>query len=168
MTIPTNPIEHFSPFLPATYNVPEEEDRLPSYLGEKLSQFSDVINDKKIGIYRPIESRNGEAWFYDTTKFQRFAYNAIARVTSFIPQVIQLPPIISDINPQFIVSHVWGSASKVCSAVGAGDGDYFSFYGQGDSRIQFTMSDLLLTITTDGARAAYQGFIVIEYIRNGT
>src|SRR5690348_10055458 len=168
MTIPSNPIEHFSPFLPSTFNVPEEADRLQSYLGEEFSRFSDVINDKKIGVYRPTETRNGEAWYYDTTKFQRFAYNAIARVTSFVPQVIQLPPIIPDINLQFVISHVWGSASKPCSSVGAGDGDYFSFYGQGDARIQFTMSDLAITITTDGARAAYQGFIVIEYIRNGT
>lgn len=165
MTTPSNPIEHFSPFLPSTFNTPEDPEHLRTYLSEKLSQFSEVINDKKIGVYRPAETRNGEAWFYDSTRTERYSYSAIVRVTSFVDQTIALP--IKNVNPQFIISHVWGSASKPCSAVGAGDGDYFSFYGKGDSRIQFTMTDLTITITTDGTTAGYSGFVVIEYIRNG-
>lgn len=166
MTNPTNPQELFTPFLPATFNIPEEDDRLKTFLNDKLSAISDVTNDKKIGMYvDKAENFNGEKWHYDTTKKIRNGFQAIARITSFIPQVIDLP--IQNVNPQFIVSHVWGSASLPCTDVGAGDGDYFSFMAQGDARIQFSMSDTSLTITTNGTTAAYQGFIVIEYIRDG-
>ncbi len=166
MTIPTNPIEPFTPFLPVTYDIPNEEDRLHNFLEEELANFADVINDKKIGAYtQNAESINGEKWAYDTTQKVRGGYQAISRIRSFVPQTIPMP--IGDINPQWVISHVWGSASKPCTSVGAGNGDYFSFYGQGDSRISFTMSDTTITIVTDGMRAAYQGFIIIEYIRDG-
>jgi hypothetical protein len=167
MTTPTNPIEPFSPFLPSTYNIPEEDDRLKEYLGSTFSDFSDVVNDKKIGAFtQDAENLNGEKWIYDTTKKVRNGYQAIARIKSFISETIPMP--IGNINPQFVISHVWGSASKPCSAVGIGDGDYFSFMNRGDLRIFFDMSDISITITTDGARAAYSGFIVIEYIRDGS
>ena len=166
MTIPTNPIEPFTPFLPSSYNMPEEEDRWSEWLGSNFSDISDVVNDKKIGAYtQSTENLNGEKWSYDTTSKVRSGYQAVARITSFVSQSIPMP--IGDVNPQFVISHVWGSASKPCTAVGAGNGDYFSFMAMGDSRISFTMSDTTITITTDGARAAYSGFIVIEYIRDG-
>lgn len=166
MTIPTNPQEPFTPFLPSTYSVPEEQDRLRTFLVDTLSGLSDVVNDKKIGAYtQDAESQNGTKWAYDTTSKVRSGYQAIARIESYVNQTIALP--IADVNPQFVVSLVYGSASKPCSSVGSGDGDYFSFMAQGDSRISFTMSDTQITITTDGVRSDYQGFIIIEYIRDG-
>src|SRR5574338_378915 len=84
-----------------------------------------------------------------------------------IPMEINVfPP--PDINPQFVVTNIWGSASKPCSAVGAGDGDYFSFYSEGNSKITFTMSDTQIVITTTMDMTAYSGFIIIEYVRDGT
>ena len=163
---PTNPSNLFTPFLPGTYNIPEEDDRQRVFLNDKLSALSDVVNDKKIGAYtQDTENLNGNKFVYDTTKITRNGYQSIARITSFVAQTIPMP--IPNINPQFVISLAYGSASLPCSDVGAGDGDYFSFFGQGDARIQFVMTDVDITITTDGARAAYQGFIVIEYIRNG-
>ncbi len=111
------------------------------------------------------ENLNGNKFFYDTTSKTRNGYQAIARITSFVPQTIPLP--IPNVNPQFVVSHVWGSASLPCTSTGAGDGIYFSFFCEGDSRIQFTMTDTELIITTNGTTASYQGFIFIEYIRDG-
>jgi len=164
--IPTNPQNDFTPFLPVTYDFPKEDDLAAEFICENFARFSDVVNDKKIGAYtQSAESQNGEKWAYDTTKKIRNGFQAIARVTSFVPQVIPMP--IGNINPQFIISHVWGSASLPCTSVRAGDGDYFSFFSQGNVRIQFTMSDTLITITTNGTTAAYSGFIVIEYIRDG-
>lgn len=167
MTTPNDrPRELFSPFLPTTFNIPEEDDRLKTYLNENLANFADVVNDKKIGAYtEDTISQNGNKFAYDTTKKIRNGFQVIARVKSFINQVIPLP--IQDVNPQFIVSLVYGSASLPCTAVGAGDGDYFSFMSAGDPRISFTMNDLNITIVTDGARASYSGFIVIEFIRDG-
>ena len=179
MTIPTNPQEPFSPFLPTTYNIPEEEDRSRTFLVDRFSYFADVINDKKIGLYiQNAETFNGEKWFYDTTKILRNGYQAIARIPSFpnattLTLTLDSNPAfpITNINPQFVVSHVWGSASKPSTDPDntiAGTGDYFSFMAQGDSRISFTMSNKQIIITTTVDLTAYQGFIVIEFIRNGT
>ena len=166
MTIPTNPSELFTPFLSTTYNVPEDEDRIKVFLVDRFSNFADVINDKKIGAYtQSTENFNGEKWIYDTTSKVRNGFQSVARFTSFVSGSYPMP--IGEINPQFIVSHVWGSASKPCSSIGAGDGDYFSFMSKGDPRISFTMSDTIITVTATGQMAAYQGFIVIEYIRDG-
>lgn len=167
MTAPTNPNDHnlFSPFLEATFSIPVEQDRMSAYLNDKLSDITDVVNDKLIGSFtQNVQNFSGGKWIYDTTRKVRNGYQTIFRVTSFVPQVITIP---FPINPQFIISEVFGSASKPCSAVGAGDGDYFSFMAQGDARIQFTMSDTQITITTNGTTAAYQGFIVLFYIHDG-
>ncbi len=167
MSTPTNPINRFTPFLPSTYNLPEEQDRWKEWLGSNLSDITDVINDKKIGAYtQDAESFNGNKFIYDTVKRVRTGYQSILRVTSFVPGTFSLP--VDNVNPQFIISHVWGSASKPCSAVGVGDGNYFSFHNQGDVRIQFTVSDTQIVITTNGTTAGYNGFIFIEYIRDGS
>lgn len=164
--IPTTPNEDFTPFLPTTYNIPTEEEDFRRFLNEVFCNNADVVNDKKIGGYtQDAESFNGEKWNYDTTKKTRNGYQVIARITSFVPQVIPMP--IGNINPQFVITHVWGSASLPCTFVGAGDGRYFSFFEQGDARIQFVMTDTTITITTNGLMAAYSGFIVIEYLRDG-
>ena len=164
---PTNPDNDFTPFLPTTYNIPEESDRMPSYLVDNLSNFADVINDKVIGAYtEDVASQNGKKFSYDTTKKVRNGAQAIARIKSFVPQTIPLP--IDDVNEQFVISLAYGSASLPCSKVGAGDGDYFSFFSEGNVKIQFTMSDTKLVITTNGTTAAYSGFIIIEFIRDGT
>lgn len=174
MTIP-NPSELFSPFLPDTFTVPEEDERLQTFLVDKLSEFSSVINDKTIGVYtQQTEAFNGEKWIYDTTKKVRNGYQSIARITSFpnnttltltLTSTPQFP--IPGINPQFVIKSAWGSASKPCSAIGAGDGDYFSFYSQGNAKISFMMSDTTIVITTTVDMRAYSGFIIIEYIRDG-
>ena len=107
---------------------------------------------------------SGAKFTYDTTKKIRNGYQTLIRITSFVPQVIPIP---FEISPQFIISEVYGSASLPCSAVGAGDGIYFSFMSQGDVRIQFQMTDTTITITTNGTTAAYQGFIIISFIHDG-
>lgn len=166
MTTPQNPIELFTPFLPAISVVPEEEDRRRTYLTDKFSQYADVINDKKIGAYtQSTENFNGEKWIYDTTSKVRNGYQAIARIPSFVSGTIPMP--IQNINPQFVVTLIYGSASKPCSAIGANDGDYFSFMSQGDARISFTASDTTITITATAPMAAYQGFIVVQYVKDG-
>jgi len=175
MTVPTNPQEPFSPFLPTTFNIPEEEDRRKSFLVDEFSNFADVINDKKIGVYlQAAETLNGEKWFYKTTGVTRNGYQAIAYIPSFpnsttltltLTTIPQFP--IPNINPQFVVTHLWGSASKPNTTVGSGNGDYFSFMAKGDSRISFTMSDTTIVITTTTDLRAYSGFIVVEYLRDG-
>jgi hypothetical protein len=176
MTTPGNPIQPFSPFLPSTYNFPQDEDRHKVFLTETFNQISDVVNDKKIGAYTQVaENQNGNKFFYDTTKRVRNGFQTLARIPSFpnsgtltltVKTMPQYP--LTDVNPQFVVSHVWGSASKPCSAVNAGDGDYFSFMNQGDSRISFILSDTQIIITTTTDLSGYSGFIFIEYIRDGT
>jgi len=169
---PTSPSELFTPFLPTTYNIPIEGDTMMTFLNQHFANSADVINDKKIGTYvQAAENFNGNTFYYDSTKVTRNGYQVLARIPSWIPQTLTLTTIpqypIRNVNPQFIISHVWGSASLPCSAVGAGDGDYFSFYGSGNAKIQFTMSDVAIIITTNGTTAGYQGFIFIEYIRAG-
>lgn len=165
--IPTTPQNDFTPFLPTTYDFPKDEALIAEFITENLANFADVVNDKKIGAYtQSSESQNGCKWAYDSTKKIRNGFQAIARVTSFTSQTIPMP--IGNINPQFIISLAYGSASKPCSAVGAGDGDYFSFFSRGNANISFTMSDTQIVITTTIDLSAYSGFFVIEYIRDGT
>jgi hypothetical protein len=175
MTTPSNPQEPFNPFLSATVTVPEEEDRRRTFLVDNFSNMADVINDKKIGCYtQATESFNGEKWIYDTTKKVRNGYQSIARITRYPNAGVLTLTLTSDpkfpipnINEQFVITNVWGSASKPCSKVGAGDGDYFSFYTQGNAKVSFTMSDTQIVITTTVNLSAYSGFIVIEYLRDG-
>ncbi len=167
MTTPTNPQNDFTPFLPTTVNFPEEEDRFKVFLVDLFSKYADIVNDKTIGGFTENSQEfNGEKWSYDTTKKIRNGFQAIARVTSFVNGLV-IPVPVGDVNPQFVVSLVYGSASLPCTAVNANDGDYFSFMAQGDPRISFTMSDTIITITTDGGRANYSGFIVLQFIRDG-
>ena len=166
---PTNPQELFSPFLPATDTVPIEQDRLRTFLVDKFSALADVTNDKKIGCYtQNVESFNGEKWIYLTPSKVRNGYQSIAYIPAYPNAgVLTIPNPISNINPQFVITHVWGSASKPCTAVGAGDGNYFSFMTLGNSNIKFTVSDTTIVITTTVDLSAYSGFIVIEYVRDG-
>ena len=168
MTAPQNPSNLFTPFIPSTFNVPEESDRLKSWLGEKLSQITDVVNEKKIGVYSEnTENFNGELWIYDTTDKIRNGFQTVLRIESFVAGVSTYPLPILDVNPQFIVTKVWGSASKPCSATGVGDGDYFSFFSEGNANIQFTMSDKEIVLTATAPMVNYTGFIVIEFLRDG-
>lgn len=169
MTNPTNPQELFSPFLQATYNIPEEDDRLKTFLNDKFSAIADVTNDKKIGIYSDrAENFNGEKWGYLTTKKVRNGYQAIAYIPSFPNAgVSTIANPIPNINSQFVITHTWGSASRPCTSVKAGDGDYFSFMNQGNPFISYTMSDTQIVITTTIDLRAWSGFIVIEYLRDG-
>jgi len=168
MTIPVNPIEIFSPFLPSTYNIPEEDDRLKEYLGSTFSDFSDVVNDKVIGMFvENFDNFNGHKFFYDTTKKLRNGYRFLLRILSFpntSTLVITLP---TPFTQQFVVSQVWGSASKPPLTGIPRSGEYFSFYSEGNSRITFIMTELDVTITTTADMTAYSGFIICDYIRDG-
>lgn len=175
MTTPTNPIAPFSPFLPAVSVVPEEEDRRRTYLTDKFSSYADVINNKKIGAYtQAAENINGELWSYQSTKKVRNGYQSIAYIP-ILPNagvlvltrdtVPQFP--IEDINEQFVISMLYGTASKPPTAVNAGDGDFFAYNNRGDPRITFDMSDTTITITTTVDLRAYSGFIIVHYIKNG-
>lgn len=164
-------LAHFS----TTYNIPEEEERWKVFLVDRLSVFADVINDKHIGTYRQdAEVQNGFKFFYDTTKKTRNGFQVVARIPQFpnagvlVLNATSSPAYpLTDVNPEFVITHVWGSASRPCSAVGAGDGDYFSFMAQGDTRISFVMTDTTITITTTIDMTAYSGFIIIEFLRDG-
>lgn len=166
---PNNPSNLFTPFLESTYNIPEEDDRGRAYLNDKLSALSDVANDKKIGLYvQEAENFNGEKWVYLTTKKVRNGYQAIAYIQN-LPNagVLIIPNPIPNINEQFVVTHTWGSASLPCTSIGAGDGNYFSFYTLGNPNIFYTLSDTQIVITTTVDLSAYSCFIVIEYLRDG-
>lgn len=180
MTTPSNPSELFSPFLPSTYSLPEDENKVKEYLGINLSGMSDVINDKKIGQYVDGNSlQNGEEWWYKSTKINRNGFQAMAYIPSF-PGPLTTPVAnqlvltltsdprfpINDINAEFVVTHTWGDASRPPTTPGTGD--YFSFFSEGDSRITYTMSDNQIVITTTVDMTAYSGFIVIEFLRRGT
>ncbi len=167
---PTNPSNLFTPFLPATFNIPEEEDRLKVFLNDRFSEIADVTNDKKIGCYtESAESFNGEKWIYFTPKKVRNGYQALAFLSS-LPNagMVTIPNPVPNVNEQFVVTHTWGSASKPCSAVGAGDGDYFSFFTKGNPDITYVLSDTTITITTTIDLRGYSCFIVIEYLRDGS
>lgn len=176
MTSPTNPSELFSPFLPTTYNIPADKDTAENFLEDTFARISDVSNDKTIGTFvQSTQNFNGEKWFYLDPRITRNGYQSIYQIpslpnTSTLTIDVNSDPTfpITNIQPEFVVTHVWGSASLPNSAVGAGDGDYFSFMAQGDSRISFTLSDTVLTITTTVDLSAYSGFIVIQYLRAGT
>jgi hypothetical protein len=176
MTIPINPQAPFSPFLPTTYNFPQEADRAQTFVQDQFAQHSDVINDKKIGVYvEETSTLNGNKHWYATTEVTRNGYQSFVFIRS-LPNTGTLvltagtnPAFpIDDVQPEFLMWHVWGTASKPPSAFNQGDGDFFSFMAQGDTRISFTMSDTTLTITTTVDLSAYFGFIVAEFIRAGT
>jgi hypothetical protein len=173
--IPTNPIETFSPFLPATYTVPEEEDRRRTFLVDNLSSISDVVNDKKIGSYvQAAENQNGEKWFYKSTKVTRNGYQTIAYIPSLPNNTTltltrdttpQFP--LQDVTTEFVITMSYGTASRPPTATNAGNGDFFTFMNKGDPRVSWNMSDIALTITSTTDLSAYSGFIVIHYLRNG-
>jgi len=168
MTTPTNPQNDFTPFLPTTVNFPEEQERLKTFLVDTFAQYADVVNDKTIGGFtESAESFSGEKWSYDTTRKIRNGFRWVARVVQYPNTGVLVLLSPSNINEQFRVTHVWGSASKPCTAVGAGDGEYFSFFSEGNSRITFVMTDLTITITTTADMTAYDGYIIIEYVRDG-
>ena len=166
---PNNPSNLFTPYLPATYNIPEEDDRQRVFLNDKLSAISDVVNDKKIGAYNPSENFNGEKWGYFSTKRVRNGYQIIAYIQN-LPNigVVSIPNPVPNVNPQWVITHTWGSASLPCTATGAGDGDYFSFFNKGNPDITYVLTDTTITITTTIDLSLYSAFIVIEYLRDGS
>ena len=176
MTMSTNPKAPFSPFLGTTYDLPEESDRLKTSLCDNFSLFADTINDKKIGAYtQAVSSENGEDWSYLSTKRVRNGFQAISYIPS-LPNsgvliltratVPQYP--VDNIDPNFVITMLYGTASRPCSAVGAGDGDYIMYNNRGDPRIFFDMSDTTITITTTIDMTEYSGFIVVHFLRAGT
>jgi len=180
MTTPSNPADPFSPFLPSTYNIPEDDDRHDVFLQDVFSLHADVINDKSIGtMVQGNPNFAGGKWWYKDPKITRNEYQVFAYIPSY-PAIGVLTLTLTDedpnkvfpiagIDPEFVITLSYGTASKPCSAVGAGDGDYFTFMNQGDSRVSWTMSDTTITITVTGVvdMSAYSGFIVIKFLRNG-
>ena len=165
---PTNPSELFSPFLGTTLNVPEDQEQLLTFLNEEFARYADVINQKTIGVITPNQNFSGEAWSYITPKKVRTGFQVIAYIPNMISQTLNLtgspiPFPITEIDANFVVTQVWGSASKPPTTPGTGD--YFSFMSQGNSNITFTMSDTQIVITS--SLVGYSGFIVIHYLRDG-
>ncbi len=164
MTLNTN--NDFSPFLPSTFNLPEEKDRWSEWLGSNLSDISDVVNDKKIGMYvQDFETQNGNKYSYDTTEKVRSGYEFLLRVTSFPNTGVLTLLLPEPFTDQFVVTNVWGSASRPPTS--PGNGDYFSFYSEGNSKITFIMNDLSVVITTTTDMTAYSGFIFVEFVKDG-
>lgn len=167
MTTPStsNPQELFTPFLSTTFNIPEPE-RIPSFLNEQFANISDVVNQKKIGVYGPYENFNGELWYYKTTSIERNGYQAILYLPSLVSGTYPLP--IQSIDQNFVITHLWGSCSKPPSAPGAVDGNYASFMTQGNPNVTFTMSNVDIEVIANPGLSGFSAFFVIEYLRAGT
>lgn len=172
---PTTPSNLFTPFLPTTNSIPEEEESFRYFLEDNLAKYADVINDKKIGVYVDSkENFSGGKWWYKNTQINRNEYQTFVFIPSYpnagvlTLNLTSLPtyPII-DVNPEFVITNLYGTASKPPSKTAAGDGNFFKFNNQGDTRISFTMSDLQIIITTTIDLTSYSGFIVVSYLRNG-
>jgi len=156
-----------SPFLPSTYNVPDEETSRIEWFGLTLSEITDVLNDKVIGIYVDnVENFNGNKFYYDSVRKARDGYRFILRIKSYPNTGVLVIPLPIEVNEQFIVSQVWGSASKAPTSV-PNSGEYFSFFSEGNSRISFVMTEKQITITTTADMTAYSGFIVVDNIKDG-
>ena len=176
MTNPSNPSELFSPFLPSTVIVPIEEDQLHTFLNDKFNQVSDVVNDKKIGAYTYASpNQNGENWHYKTTSITRNGFQTICFIQSLpnnttVNITLTSSPVypIPSVGTEFVITMLYGTASKPPSKVGQGDGDFFQYNNQGDSRITFTFTDNKITIVTTTDLSAYSGFIVCHYLQRGT
>lgn len=170
MTTPTSPQEPFTPFLPTTYNIPEAEDAQRTFLSDNFASLADVVNDKKIGLYmQAAETLNGNKFYFKTTGVTRNGYQSLLWIES-LPNstTITYDFPVSDVNDQFVITNLYGTASKPPSAVGAGDADYFAYMSEGNSKITFTATDITITITTTTNLSAYSGFIICEFLRNGT
>lgn len=168
MTILPNDGQLFSPFIPSTFNIPEEGDRLKVFLVDRFSILSDVVNDKKIGNYtQNVVNYSGNKLTYDTNAKTRSGFQYLIRILSYPAGGVLTFSPPPNLNSQFVVFQVWGSASKPPSAPGAGDGDYFSFYGSGNPKITFTFTDTVITVTTAGLGIGYSGFIVVDFIYDG-
>lgn len=167
MTTPSSPQEPFTPFLPTTYDIPEESDRLRSFFSDNLANFADVVNDKKIGLYmQAAETLNGNKFYYKTTSKTRNGYQAILWIENLpnnTTQTYDFP--VPDVNDQFVITNMWGTASLPPTTPGTGD--YFTYLNEGNSKITFTASDIKITITTTTNLSGYQGLIIVEYIRDG-
>lgn len=175
MTAPSNPSELFSPFLPTTYNIPVDKETGDNFLEDTFARIADVVNDKTIGTFvQSSQNFNGEKWFYLNPRITRNGYQAIYQISN-LPNASTLtidvnsnPPFpITDIQPEFVVTDLYGTASLPPTSVGAGDGDYFKYNNRGDPRIIFDMSDTQLVITSTVDLSSYSGFIVIKYLRAG-
>jgi hypothetical protein len=148
--------------------MPDGEGRSEEFVGKTFSQISDVVNDKVIGMFvQETNTFNGHKYFYDDPGKLRNGYRFLLRVESYPNAGLLVIPLPIEVNEQFIVSQVWGSASKPPTATGAGDGEYFSFFSEGDSRITFVMTDTEVTITTTANMTAYSGFIIVDNILDG-
>ena len=173
-----NPSDLFSPFIPTTYNIPEEEDRHDVFLQDTFASIADVVNDKNIGTYvQGKENFDGEKWWYKDPKITRNGYQTFAYVPAYPASGVLTLTLnnidvnkvfpITGINKEFVITLSYGTASKPPSAIGAGDGDYFTFMNKGDTRVSWTMSDTTIVITTTVDLSKYSGYIVIKYLRNG-
>lgn len=169
MTNPNNPAESFTPYLPTTFNIPEEQDRIRTFLYDRFAHMSDVINDKVIGAFtQDTEAINGQKWSYDTTKKSRAGYQALARVVAYPDtDVLMIPNPIPNVNQQLVITQVYGSASLPMTPGVPGSGEYFTFAPMGDPRVSFTLTDTTITITTTVDLSGYTGFIIISYIKDG-
>ena len=161
--------ELYTPFLPTTQNIPEGEESQKFFFNDQFASMADAINTKTIGIYSAAEQQNGEQWLYGNTKAMVQRVRNGLQTILFIPSLVSesIPNPVQNIDQNFIMTEVFATATLPATAKGAGDGNYFTFNCQGDSRVSFTVSDTTIAITTNGTLAGYQAFIVQKYIKSG-
>jgi hypothetical protein len=168
MTILPNDGQIFSPFLPSTQNIPEEDDRLKVFLVDRFSNMADVINDKKIGSFtQGVVNYSGNKFAYDVTSKVRSGFQYLARIKSYPASgtiTVSPPP---NITQQFAIFNAWGVASKPPSSTGAGDGSYITYVNAGNPNISYTFTDTLITITST-LGAGFSGFFVVDFIYDGS
>ncbi len=160
-------MQPFSPFLPTTQNIPQEEESFNYFLNDQFARLADVINDKTIGIFSTSEQQNGEKWLYGSTTVQVKKIRNGLQTIIFIPSLIteSIPNPVQNIDDNFIMTFAYGTASRLKTSTVTGS--YFSFMGDGDSRVQLDITDTFVNIATNGTVSAYQAFIVMEYIKSG-
>ena len=93
------------------------------------------------------------------------AYPNIGTLILTIDTIPKYP--LSNVNLQFVITDLWGTASLPPTKIGQGDGNYIKFNNRGDPRIFFDFTDTTITITTTIDMSSYSGFIIVEYLRNG-
>ena len=163
-----NTNELSTPFLPTGIQIPIEEDRLRTYLVDTISDISYTMNNKTIGTFAVTEQYNGELWNYGTTTEQVQKTRNGFQILLYFPSLTNgasQPNPIPNIDANTIMTMCYGTATLPFTTPGSAV--YFSFLGNGDSRIQLSVTDQTVTITTDGTLDAYQGYVILQYIKAG-
>lgn len=160
MTAPSQPqlpTGASNPFLTTNLKYPEDEEEKEYFILERFNQITDVANAKSIGIHIPAEVYNGEVWNYGTPQEKpRYGFRTIIYVPS-LPNVAigTYPHNISGINENFAITDLYVAAS-----------DRTNFMYRLITGDNVTMDQTNVYVTPTFNAVTYQGYIVIEYLRN--